>query len=374
MQTTALGFLMFQLTHSAVYLGATGFITGIAAWLFTLYAGTVADRFDRRKILLGTQIAAMLIAAILAYLTLSHLVKPWHILTFAFLLGTVNAFDGPARHSFVSELVMPENLTNAIALNSMMFNTGIALGPSISGILYAELGPGWCFGINAASYLAVIASLLMIRTSATRKSRHVEGGPIKAIVEGVRFAYRSKVVAPILMMVAVTSVFGMSIFSLMPAWTVNVLHGSARTNGLMMSARGIGALIGAFFAASLSRGTKRGPIIRIASLVFPVTLLAFAFSRGTFLPVFVLVTTGCALIIVNNLANSTVQSNVPPELRGRVMSVYMLCFLGMMPIGSLLGGFCAQAIGEQTTLVIFSVSAFVLMLALATRGKGLRDV
>ncbi|MBE3135404.1 MAG: MFS transporter, partial [Acidobacteria bacterium] len=268
MQSAAQGYLVYELTHSAAYLGYVSFASGIAMWVFTLYGGVVADRVPRRSLLVVTQGLSMLLALVLSALTFTRVVAPWHILGLAFLLGAVNAFDVPARQSFVIEMVGRDDLTNAIALNSMMFNAAVVAGPAIGGVTYALFGPGWCFAINGVSFVAVIAALLAMRLAPLAQPVR-RSSALSEIREGLRVVAGDRGILALVALMGALSLFGMSYVTLMPAWAVRVLHGDARTNGFLQSARGLGALAAAFGIASLGRFRFRGRLLAAGSILFP---------------------------------------------------------------------------------------------------------
>ncbi len=356
MQSTAQGFLVFQLTHSPAFLGYVGFAAGVPAWLFTLYGGVIADRMPRRTLLLITQTTMMILAFILAALTFAKIVQPWHILVLAFLLGVANAFDAPARLAFVPELVGREDLTNAIALNATMFNSATAVGPAVAGVTYALFGPALCFVLNGISFLAVIGALLLMKLApwappARRASARAD------VKEGVRYVIAQPMIATLIGLIAVTSLFGISFVTLFPAWAVTILHGDATANGLMQSARGLGALVGALGIASLGRFKYKGKLLTLGSFAFPTLLIVFAFIRWMPLALGVLAVVGAAVILTVNLANALVQTLTPDALRGRVMSIYSLTFFGSMPIGALWVGALAERVGEPSAVILGAVMA-----------------
>ena len=361
MQSTAQGYLIFELTHSPAYLGYVGFAAGIPSWLFTLYGGLIADRMSRRNLLVITQTAMMALAFVLAGLTYARLVQPWHILGFAFLLGIANAFDAPARQSFVLEMVSREDMTNAIALNSTMFNAATAVGPAAGGLLYAALGPAWCFTINGASFLAVIAALLMMRIKPFPPPPR-QRSALAEVATGLRYVRNDIVARTVIIHLGVVALFGISFVALMPAWAVTVLGGDATTNGFLQSARGIGALVGGLMMAATSAYLARGKLVNLGSFVLPLCLLAFAFLPSLPASLLTLAGVGWGFLVFANASNALVQIQVPDELRGRLMSIYTLSFFGLMPIGALLAGSVADWIGEPLTvalgaliLLIFSV-------------------
>jgi MFS family permease len=351
MQTTAQGYLVFQLTQSPAYLGYVGFAAGVPAWLFTLYGGVIADRMSRRTLMLITQTAMMILAFVLAGLVFAGLVQPWHILMLAFLLGVANAFDGPARLAFVVELVDREDLTNAIALNSSMFNLATATGPAMAGLTYALVGPAWCFLVNSLSFLAVIWALLRMKLPPAKPTAK-RASTWADLAEGVRYILREPAIRTLIGLVGITSMFGISFATLFPAWAVDVLGGDATTNGLLQSARGLGALLSALMLASLGRSRFKGKLLTLGTISFPLLLLLFTFVRSLPLSLLVLVGSGMAVILIMNVANALVQGLVPDALRGRVMSVYSMTFFGCMPIGALWVGVVAEYASAAIAMII----------------------
>jgi len=371
MQSTAQGYLVYELTHSEAYLGYVGFASGVASWVFMLYGGALADRIPRRRLLVVTQTASMVPAVALSVLTFTHVVAPWHIVVLAFVLGIVNAFDAPARQSFVLEMVDRPVLTNAIALNSMMFNVAMAVGPAIGGISYALFGPGWCFAINAVSFIAVIAALLAMRLADAPPPVRTSG-TFNDISSGLRAVVADRRILAIMILMGVESLFGNAFTTLMPAWAVQVLHGDASTNGFLQSARGLGALTSALVIASLSYRKFKGKLMTIGSFIFPIFIVLFSLTRSTTFSLLTLLGVGAFNIVVNNLANSLVQTMTPDELRGRVMAIYMLTFFGFGPIGSLLAGAAATAIGVPLTVALGACGMLACAVAIVAAVPSLR--
>ncbi len=351
MESTALGFLVFDLTRSPAYLGLVGFASGIPTWLFMLYAGVIADRMSRRTLMLITQSVMMALAFVIGGLTFLHWIQPWHILILAFLLGTANAFEAPARQSFVLEMVPPEDMTNAIALNSAMFNTAMAVGPMAGGLIYAFIGPAWCFTINGVTFIAVIVALrrMSLEPFVPKPGRTSALADLK---EGLRYVAAHPLIRTIIGLIGVISLFGISFVTLLPAWSVNVLHGDARTNGFLQSARGIGALVAALLIASLGRFRFRGKLLTFGSFALPVMAALFALVRWTPLSLVLIFGAGLASILVMNLSNALVQTHSPDSLRGRIMSAYTLVFFGLMPLGALAVGLTAERLGQTATVLI----------------------
>jgi MFS family permease len=363
MQSTAQGYLVYQLTNSPVYLGYVGFASGVPIWIFTLFGGVVSDRMSRRKLLIITQTSAMILAFILAALTFAGVVQPWHIIVLAFLLGITNAFDAPARQSFVLEMVDRPVMGNAIALNSAMFNSATAVGPAIAGLSYAVLGPGWCFTINGISFVAVIIALALMQFKPFVAPERTQNA-FSDLKEGLAYVFHNRTILLLIGMLGITSVFGMAYATLLPAWAVDVLKGDATTNGLLQSARGVGSLIAALMIASMGASAHRGRLLTIGSFVFPILLIVFAAIRNVPLALILLLAIGWAFMTYSNLTNNLVQHIVPDNLRGRVMGIYSLTFFGMVPIGALLGGAFAQAVGTPTAVVVSAAVSLFFAFAL----------
>jgi MFS family permease len=362
MQSTAQGYLIYQITGSLTYLGLVGFVGGAPSLLFTLFGGVIADRLPRRKLLVITQTAMMILALILAALAFTNTVLPWHIIVLAFLLGVANAFDAPARTSFILELVSRENMTNAIALNSTMFNIATVVGPSVAGLTYAAIGPAWCFTLNGLSFIAVIVALLLMRikldVQPTRRAT-----ALAELGEGIRYVLKNRMILSLIGSVGIVSIFGIGMMNLLPAWAKDVLHGDVRTTGWLVSARGFGSLISALMLAYWGSRKVRGRLWTVGTFIMPVMLFAFAWIRWLPLSLVTLLGVGWGFMMVTNNSQAIVQSLVSDRLRGRVMGVYTLVFFGSMPIGSLLAGVVAERVGEPLTVMLGA--ALLLILAIA---------
>lgn len=362
MQSAAQGYLIFELTHSSAQLGYVGFVGGLPSWFFTLYAGVIADRVPRRKLLIITQTCMMVLAFILAALTFTRLVQPWHILILAFLLGVTNSFDAPARQSFTLELVERQDLTNAIALNSTMFTSALVVGPAVGGLAYAALGPGWCFSLNGISFIAVIVALILMKL-APMPARVQKTSGWSDLQEGLKYVWGHRVIRMLIFNLGMIAMLGLGLVNLFPAWSVNVLKGDAATNGLLISARGLGSLGSAILIASLGRFNFRGKLLTYGCFGLPVMMLIFSQMRQLTFSLIAVVGVGLGFMLVANITNALVQTLVPDQLRGRVMGVYTLIFFGAMPFGSLLAGTLASRLGEPVT-VILSASALLLFVLL----------
>jgi MFS family permease len=351
MQNTAQGYLIYTITTSVAYLGYVGFVSGLPSWLFMLYGGVIADRVPRRTLMIITQSSMMLLAFILAALSFLNLVQPWHILVLAFLLGIANAFDVPARQAFVLEMVDREDMTNAIALNATMFNLGAIVGPAVAGLTYALIGPAWCFTLNGISFIAVIIALGMM---------HIKPLPppiqrmsvISALRDGLRYVRAERLVATLSVTTFVMNIFGFGLIVLIPAWAVSVLGGDVTTNGALLSARAVGAVIGGLIIATIAGRGNRGKLWSASSFLLPLVMVGFAITRWLPFSLILLAGMGFFLISIMNTSNAMVQAQVPDELRGRVMGIYSLMFMGGGPIGSLLVGEMASWTSEPTTALV----------------------
>ncbi len=351
MQNLAQAWLVFRLSGSAELLGALGFAIQGPIFLLSQLGGAVADQRDRRAILIATQAAAMVLAALLAILTLTGPIRIWEIFLLAGLLGTVNAFDIPARQSFVVELVGREDLPNAIALNSSMFNAARLVGPALAGFAVAAIGEGWCFALNALSFLAVIGSLLAMRRPQPAPRPAPE--PLFARVrQGMAHVAGDRPIRTLMTMVAGFSLFGLPYAVLMPIFAARLPGGGAGTLGTLMASAGLGALAGALLLAGRDgiHGMARG--VGRAAAAYGLLLTMFAWSRWLWLSVPVLVLIGFCQMTVVASSNTLVQSVVPDAFRGRVMAIFATLFLGMAPFGALLAGSVAARLGASVAVTI----------------------
>jgi MFS family permease len=348
MQTVAESWLVYRLTGSALLLGLAGFANRIPIFLLAPIGGAVADRYNRHRIVIATQVASMVLAAALAVLTLTHLVRIWHLMTIAALLGVVNAFDIPARQAFVVELVDREDLQNAIALNSSMFNGARVVGPAVAGVLVAAVGEGWCFLANSASYIAVIVGLLIMRVPRAPTAR--PASVLEHVMEGFRFVSRSRPIVALLLLLGLISLMGMPYSVLMPIIADQTFHSGARGLGILMGSAGVGALLGALSLASRVGLQGYGRTIALAAIGFGLSLMAFSLARTLWLGVALLLPVGFAMMTQMAASNTLIQSMIPNHLRGRVMAVYSMMFMGMAPIGALLAGLLAGWLGATTTV------------------------
>ncbi len=362
MQGLAQGWLVWRLTQSSFLLGLVAFAQLAPVLLLGFLGGVVADRVDRRRIILSTQIVALVQSATLATLTLTGQVTVWQVIALASVLGVVNAFDFPGRQSFLVQMVDREDLGNAIALNSTIFNGARIVGPSLAGAVVARWGEGVCFAINAVSYLAVIASLLMMRFPGRPAAASTGAGAWRRFLEGIVYARSTPHVRALLLLVAATSVFGMSYLSFLPAFAGGVLGGGPRSLGLLMGAVGAGAIFGALrLAWRRGIGGLDGVIAR-HSLIFGSAVLVFSLSRSFPLSCVAVAVAGYGAMVQMAATNTLLQTLVPDALRGRLMSLYTVGFAGLMPLGSLAVGWVTRWVPLPATLA----GCALIVLAAAT--------
>jgi MFS family permease len=371
MQNVAEYWLVYRMTGSALLLGTVGFASQIPIFLLSPLGGLVADRKNRHRVVIATQSASMVLALILAILTLAHVIQIWEIIVLAALLGAVNAFDIPARQAFIVEMVSRDNMMNAIALNSSMFNGARIVGPAIAGILVAAIGEGWCFFANAVSYIAVIVGLLLMHVT-HHKEKH-ERSPFEYIVEGFRYVVQTRPVRALLLMIGVISLIGLPYIVLMPIFADQILHGGAKGLGILMGATGVGALAGALTLAARKglRGLSRA--VAISAAGFSVTLIVFAFSRWFWLSEAVLVPVGFFMMLQMAATNTLIQAMVPDRLRGRLMSVYSMMLMGMAPLGALFAGAIANKLGAPITVATGGLGCLAAAGVFALHLPKLRD-
>jgi MFS family permease len=371
MQNIAQSWLVYRLTGSSLLLGLVGFAGQIPVFLLSPVGGVFADRHSRHRIVIATQVSAMLLAFVLSALTLLEHIQVWQILVLAALLGVVNAFDIPARQAFIVEMVNGEDLINAIALNSAMFNGARILGPAIAGVTVVAIGEGWCFFANGASYIAVIVGLLLMVVTPRPRDRRVASG-LESIIEGFRFVAHTGPVRALLLLLGLVSLTGIPYAVLMPIFADRILHGGARGLGLLMGSTGIGAL-----AATLALAARRGVHglgrwVRYASMGFGASLILFSVSRSFLVSVLLLLPAGFCMLLQMSSSNTLIQTMVPDALRGRVMAVYSMMFMGMAPFGALLAGAAANRLGAPLTVALGGAICIVGSVIFGSRWRALR--
>ncbi len=369
MQSTAQQYLIYDITNSTILLGFVTFMAGVPTLVLTLLGGVIADRFSRRNLMVITQAAMMLLAFILAGLVFLHIIQYWHIIILATLLGIANAIEAPVRMSFVMELVDDrKDVTNAIAMNATMFNMAVVIGPAISGMVYFLVGPGWCFIINGFSFIAVIIALLMMRIPPIQKLK-TQSNIFKDIGEGIRYVFAKPLILWLIITLGVVSLIGFGFVAQSPAWAKSVLQGDERTNGWMLTMRGVGSLIGALLVAALGSRKIHGKLWAAGTVMLPFGVLLFAIIP--WLPIanvwmvigsyVVLIFAGVSLMLVANTSNAMVQLRSSDQFRGRVMGLYTLIFQGGMPIGSLIIGAVAAGAGLPLTILIGAIILVLFM-------------
>lgn len=362
-QAVAQSWLVFQLTDSAFLLGLVGFLSSVPVFILSLFAGVVADRVSKKAILLFTQHVFMLLAFALAVLTQLKLITPAQIMFIAVLNGTVMAFDAPARQAVVVELTGKRHLLNAIALNSAAFNSARVIGPALAGILISSIGMSGCFYLNGISFVAVIIALFLIKTQGPSQKG---GGTmfIREIVEGLSFIGKNRVILILVGMVAVTSLFGISYVILMPVFAKDILKVGVGGLGVLMSSAGCGALVAALMLARLGDLKNKGRMLAVSSLVFSAFLVLFSLSKNYAFSLFTLAIIGWASVTAISLINTLLQQLAPDRLRGRLMSVFMFTFAGIMPFGNLMAGALSQAWGASLTVLLGGAACVVFFAAM----------
>jgi MFS family permease len=354
MQQIAMSWLVYRLTDSAFLLSLVSFTGSIPMFLFASFAGTFVDRWDRHRLLLVAQVFAMIQAALLTFLTLSGLVAVWHIFVLSFFLGLINAFDMPTRHAFVIDMVEDKaDLSNAIALNSAMFNGARLVGPSLAGLTVAAFGEGICFLFNTLSFAAIIMALLamhMQRKTTKRATTRVFEG----LKEGYRYAFGFLPIRYLLLVLVVLNFMGMQYVVLMPVFARDVLHGGAHTQGFLVAASGVGALVSAVYLASRKSVVGLEKVAFRSLGLFGCAIMAFSFSRNVYLSLALMVVAGTVMMAVLISCNTIIQTLVDEDKRGRVMSLHAMSTIGTMPFGSLMVGAVASYVGAPRAVFIAS--------------------
>jgi MFS family permease len=359
MQTIALGWLVYRITHSPFLLGMVGFAGQLPMLFLTPFAGVLSDRWPRRRVLVATQCLAMLQALALAFLTLTGLIQVWHLMVLAVFLGVVNSLDMPIRQAFTLEMVdRKEDLANAIALNSSVFNASRLIGPTIAGILISLVGEGPCFLLNGVSYIAVVVALLSMRL-APSQAPISEKSFVKDLRVGLRYAFGFLPIRNILLLLALVSLVGMPYTILMPVFAKDILGGGAHTLGILMAGTGVGALVGTIYLAARNSVVGLGKRIPLATACFGVGLIGFSFSRHMLFSMPLIAVAGFGMMVSMAASNTILQTIAEEDKRGRLMSLYAMAFAGMAPFGSLLAGTLSTRVGAPGTLTLGGVVCLV---------------
>lgn len=358
MQRVALGWLVYKMTNSAFLLGLIAFVGQLPVSILSPFAGALADRFDRRKLLIWTQILETLQAAILTFLTLMGIIQEWHIVLLSCFLGILFAFESPTRQTFIIDMTGPEDLANGIALNSSLFNAARLIGPALAGFIVAKTGEGVVFAANAVSYVAVIFSLYAMRIPEHKKIVDREG-VFKRIREGVNYAFGAGPIRFLLLMIALITLAVSVHAVLLPVYARDILRGGPETLGLLMAASGAGALSGAILLAMRKTVKRLAGFIAYSNVLCGVFIIVFAFNSNFYVSMICLYVLGITSMHEVAGTNTLVQSIVPDKMRGRVMSLFILCFLGIMPFGNLIAGCLASIVGTPLTVFFSGVVVII---------------
>lgn len=366
--------LVYSLTNSAWLLGVVGFAGQIPSFILTPFGGVIVDRFPRHRLLIATQIMAMIQSLALAFIALTGIINIWQIIVLSVFQGIINAVDAPARQAFVPEIVeKKEDLANAIALNSSMFNGARLIGPAIGGLLVASVGAGYCFLIDGISYIAVIIALLAMKLEPSKikiSNKH----PWKTLKEGFAYTFGFPPIRYIIMLLALVSFMGMQYTVLVPIFATNILHGGAETLGFLMAASGVGALIGAVHLSTRPSILGLGKLIAFAPALMGIGLIGFALSRVLVISLLMMLLVGLGFILQFTSSNTVVQTIVEDDKRGRVMSIYTMAFFGVVPLGNLLAGSLASRIGAPNTLIIAGSFCILGSILFSKQLPKLRDI
>ena len=374
MQMTAVAWLVWRLSHNALLLGFVGFAARIPTFVLAPFVGVLVDRVDRYRLVILTQVLSMVQALMLAGLMYSGHIAVWHVIVLSLLLGFINALDVPARQSFLVQMLdRREDLTNAIALNSSMVNGARLIGPSIAGILIACAGEALCFLLNGLSYIAVIGGLLLMRIQPNASVRE-QTTVLENLREGFRYSFGFAPIRALLLLLALVSLAGASYTQLLPIFADQILHGDARTQGFLVSAAAVGALVGALYLAGRRSVRGLGRLIAWAPVIFGTGLIALGLSSWLWVTLIVMPVIGIGLLVQGAATNTVLQTIVDDDKRGRVMSFYSMAFMGMVPLGSLLAGMLAHFIGAPLTVIIGGLCCIAGSIAFAKRLPALREL
>jgi MFS family permease len=366
--------LVYQLTNSPLMLGVVGFTSQIPSFFLAPFGGVFVDRFSRYHTLIGTQILAMIQSLALAVLALTGTIQVWHIIVLSLFQGFINALDAPARQAFVPELVeRKEDLANAIAINSTMFNGARLIGPAIGGLLIARVGASYCFLIDGLSYIAVITALLAMKIKPWKVSVD-NSNPLQRVKEGFVYAFSFPPIRAILLLSALVSLMGQQNTTLVPIFAEDILKGGAETLGFLMAASGVGALAGGIHLATRQTILGVGKLIAIAPAILGIGLIGFSLSRFLPLSLFAMLFVGLGTILQIAASNTVLQTIVEEDKRGRLMSLYTMSFLGMIPVGNLLGGFLATHLGASLTLIIDGIACIIGSIIFSRQLPALRQL
>ncbi|HMH23871.1 MAG TPA: MFS transporter [Puia sp.] len=361
MQRTAVAWVIYTLTHSTFMLGLILFASQFPSFLLSVFGGVVSDRYNRFRVLLTTQIASLVQASLLATLVLLGNYTAWEMLGLSVVLGCINAFDVPARQALMYDMIDDKNdLPNALALNATMFNLARLVGPAIAGIMLEKFGAGFCFVLNAASFIAVIGSLLMMRLLPGPSVAHPER-PGRELREGFAYLRKTPAISRPILMLAAMSLLVIPFATLLPVYAKVIFHGGASTFGFINSFIGLGAIGGALFLASLRTEANRKKVLMINTLIFGAGLLLFSHTGWFPLAMVFVLLAGFGMMATTTICNTIVQTSAAPEMRGRAISYYAMAYFGMLPLGSLLVGFISQYLGVANTIMAQGCAALLIV-------------
>lgn len=364
MQSVGQSWLVLELTKSPFLLGLVGTIQFLPVMIFSLFAGVVVDKFPKRKILIITQTVSMILAFTLSFLVFSHQVRYWHVVFLALILGFNNTIDMPTRQSFNVEIVGKEDLMNAIALNSAIFNLARVVGPAIGGLIMAYAGTGWCFLLNGISYIAVIYGLFQIKAKPYVRKKNDQDNMLREIGDGLKYIVNSPGLLKTMLMILVVGIFVFNFNVLIPVFTKNILHMDEKAYGFLMSSLGVGSLIGAMIVSIRSKGGPKMNVMIRSSIIISVLLISLGFTRNYYVTAALLGVIGIFNIHFSTTANSTVQMSSKDEYRGRVMSVYSLVFAGATPIGNIFSGTVSNYLGADKGFILSGMFTLILIVML----------
>jgi MFS family permease len=371
MQNIATGWLVLALTNSPFFVGLNSTLAWLPAWFVSLPAGAMADRFDRRRLMIWTQSVLALFALVLAVLYWTHVLTIYHVLVISCLSGFAATLNGPIAQTLVPDLVGRRNVLNAIALNNAMFNSARIVGPAIAGLLLGTIGAGGCFGINSASFLAIIGALRLIRLPRTEHQR-AEESVWHQILAGLRYVRGHQDIRTIVILTAIFSSFGIVYLPLMPVFARDVFHAGAREYGVMMTCVGIGAVVGGLTLATISKTRHKGVILLLGTGGIGVLSIALSLVRDVRLALPLIALIGFCQTSITSLMNTLIQTIAPEHIRGRALSVYMLAFNGMFPLGCLVGGAIAQKFGAPAATLVGGCAVLVSLGAVSVFAPSVR--
>jgi MFS family permease len=372
MQIIAQSWVVYQIGHSELILGLVAFASAIPVLLISPWGGVVVDRMPRRTLLMITQSGAMILAFVMAALTFTIVIREWQVILLAAMLGVVNAFDAPARQAFVSEIVDREDLPNAIAMNSMMFNSARVIGPAVAGLTLALVGAAWCFTINGISFLAVLLGLWLINIP--RRKIQPSGSAWKQLVGGLHYTAEHLEISNLVLLALVFSVFGISYSTILPAFVENTLHQGALAYGWINTATGLGAVTGAFLLMYGAGRGRRGKLLVATNIAFPIVLIAFAFTSTLPLSLVLAFGLGTGFMLQFTTINTLLQTRVEDDFRGRVMGLYTITFFGFAPFGNLMMGYLGQKLGLGIAMALFAITSLLLSTLLLIKTPEIREL